>query len=237
MKKLLAIVPLFFTLITSGCNLSTLSLTPKTVEVVQEINRIYLDLNNRDVTIKFDSNIKDSKVSYYDNEQDRISCNLENGILTIEEHTNLFNLNIKDSEDEIVITLPYVSVAEIDLSTDVGNLYIEHMDITHLNVDIDVCNFTITDSKVDQCNVDLDTGNVSISKTSFVSYDGEIDVGNLVMTESERERFNNTNVNLLTNIGNIIFFNEAKGKELKYLALNPLYSFSLDIDVGDITIS
>lgn len=114
-------------------------------------------------------------------------------------HVHLFNIDEVRNSPTVVITVPAdVTLGDISVEADAGNLEIRDIDMESLTGDFDAGNIDIRNSRAGRLDINADAGNIEIKNSSFTYVTLDTDAGNIEYDDSVF-----TNADIRSDFGNI----------------------------------
>lgn len=154
--------------------------------------------------------------------------------LTIPEGTVLDNADITTDVGNVYIN--NTECNDIKLELDVGNLEIKLCTFKDSEIESDVGNIKINQSDIGNSNIETDTGDVNIKECEFKDIEIYNDIGNVDLDSSHID-ISNYSVDLSTDLG-AIRCNGTKQKKHFYQAAkaaSSAYMVTIETDIGSIT--
>lgn len=154
--------------------------------------------------------------------------------LTIPVDTVLDNADISTDVGNIYINNTECNY--IELASDVGNLEINSCTFKDSNIESDVGNIEINNSDIGNSNIETDTGDADIKACEFKNLDIYNDIGN-VNLDSQNIDISNYSIDLSTDLGTIRYSGTKHKKHFYQTASTPssAYTITIETDIGNIT--
>ncbi len=219
----------------SSCSFSTkyLELSQQKVTFSETISEIDIEIKVRNVSVIYDSAISENAVTFFSSEEDQITVTCSDNRLSIKETTELREINIRDEQKDLIITLNQNTLANIKADVDVGNIYMENLHIEHLEVDSDVGNLNGDSIELADARIDLDCGGTTWNASTFNSLAATLDIGSFIIKGAEQSIMD-LKMTLETSVGTIKIFDEHMSNPYRQGGTGHL---NILCHVGDITIS
>lgn len=159
-------------------------------------------------------------------------------------------------KSKITVTIPSGTVLDsTEISTDVGNAYINDIQCSDFsieadvgNIEINLCTFErseiesdvgnidINKSTLGRTNIDTDTGNVNLDECGFGDLEIYNDVGNVTLDSKDID-LSNYKIDLSTDLGSIRYNGQKQKKHFYQEAsgTSASYNITIETDIGKIT--
>lgn len=202
-------------------------------QTLEPFDTMKVDLNVADFDI---SRGDDYYITYDGNANLAPNIKVENGCLFIKQPPvngkSLFGVKNNCS---IVLYIPYdVTLASIDLTSDVGDLCLTDLAIDTLEISCDVGDVDVNSCTVDNCTIETDTGDIDIRDFTVNALNITADIGDVDINLSED--LSCYSIDISADLGEVHVAGQNSHKSYSSTGTLPGHTVTITSSIGDISL-